>query len=87
VPELLPVPPWMEHTCQNPVELQVLVHIHNGLNTHDEMYAVRAQVLAEVKRAQVKLLPGLADFHVVNRQQGFLLARPTGGGSHGKRGL
>jgi len=30
------------------------------------------------------LLPELADFHVVDRQQGFFPARPTGGGSHGK---
>ena len=82
MPEFLPVPPWMEHTCQNPVQLQVLVRIHNSLNTHEEMHALHAQVLAEVKRAQVKLLPELADFHVVNRQQGFRAARPTGGGSH-----
>jgi len=72
----------MEHACQNPVQLQVLVRIHNGLSTHDEMYVV----LPEVKRAQVKLLPKLTDFHVVNRQQGFRPTRPTGGGSHGKGG-
>jgi len=66
------------------VELQVLVRIHNCLNTHDEMHAVRAQVLAEVKRAQVKLFPELPDFHVIDRQQGFFPARQTGGGSHGK---
>jgi len=83
VPEFLPVPLWMEYACQNPVELQVLVRIYNSLNTHDETHAVRAQVLAEVKRAQVKLL---VDFHVVDRQQGFFPARLTGGGSHGKGG-
>jgi len=63
---------------------QVLVRIHNCLNTHDEMHAVRTQVLAEVKRAQMKLLPELADFHVVDRQQGFFPTRLTGGDSHGK---
>jgi len=86
VQEFLPVPLWMERTCQNPVNLQVLVHIHNGFNTHGEMYAVRAQVLAEVKREQVKPLPELADFHVVERQQGFRPAPPTGCGSHGQGG-
>ena len=58
---------WLERTCSNPVEHQVVVRILYGLNQLHKMHAVRSKVLEYLARAHVILLLELAD-----RQYGFL---------------
>ena len=58
---------WLERTCSNPVEHQVVVCILYGLNQLHKMHAVRSKVLEYLARAHVILLLELAD-----RQYGFL---------------
>jgi len=68
------VPTWIQEVNSNPVtvEQQVAVRIQNSLNQSHEMYAVRTQVVSDLSRAQVILLPETTD-----AQRGFCPTRPV----------